>query len=416
MRIAVWGPLAPDEGGPAEESALLLPALARYHDVVAVVRDEIAARTVAPEGVTVVADSAYGPYGVDLDVYHLANPLRPNARTHRQVLARPGVLVLHEPSLAGLYAALCGSPRSPLLDEQARVETGRALSAQPMVGVDGAHVVDPLAVLHSPRLVAASLCSIVDSAWAADELGRRCPGAALEVVPRVVAGPAGADDLAVIFVREDGLEERLTYGELRQAVAAARAGLRRLGVRRGDRVVALAPNCPQSLVAFLATASLGAVWSSCSPDFGARAVADRFGTFAVNPANPTASPSQMVANLADVGHLGPSDQHVVARPVEVFGTDPEGPGELGLGVELVQEGRRPLLAQGHAEGVAETGLEGADGEALAVRRLRPARVDGREVDGENAAASLLWVKAEIRGPRHGTLDVLRSGWVPCVTP
>ena len=102
------------------------------------------------------------------------------------------------------------------------------------------------------------------------------PGATLNYAEHSLAGPAGADDLAVIFVREDGLEERLTYGELRQAVAAARAGLRRLGVRRGDRVVALAPNCPQSLVAFLATASLGAVWSSCSPDFGARAVADRF--------------------------------------------------------------------------------------------------------------------------------------------
>ena len=58
--------------------------------------------------------------------------------------------------------------------------------------------------------------------------------------------------------------------------AAARAGLAELGVRRGDRVVALAPNSPQTLVAFLAAASLGAIWSSCSPDFGVRAVADRF--------------------------------------------------------------------------------------------------------------------------------------------
>ncbi|KMS66676.1 acetoacetyl-CoA synthetase, partial [Streptomyces regensis] len=52
--------------------------------------------------------------------------------------------------------------------------------------------------------------------------------------------------------------------------------LRELGVGKGDRVVALAPNCPQTLVAFLAAASLGAIWSSCSPDFGVRAVADRF--------------------------------------------------------------------------------------------------------------------------------------------
>jgi acetoacetyl-CoA synthetase len=92
-----------------------------------------------------------------------------------------------------------------------------------------------------------------------------------------VAGAVKADDeLAVIFHREDGLSGQLTYGTLRAQVAAARAGLRALGVVKGDRVVALAPNCPQTLVAFLAAASLGAVWSSCSPDFGVRAVSDRF--------------------------------------------------------------------------------------------------------------------------------------------
>ncbi|GAA4542555.1 acetoacetate--CoA ligase [Amycolatopsis samaneae] len=92
-----------------------------------------------------------------------------------------------------------------------------------------------------------------------------------------VAGAAKDDDeLAVIFHREDGVAEQLTYGVLRAKVAAARAALRELGVGKGDRVVALAPNCPQTLVAFLAAASLGAIWSSCSPDFGVRATVDRF--------------------------------------------------------------------------------------------------------------------------------------------
>jgi acetoacetyl-CoA synthetase len=87
----------------------------------------------------------------------------------------------------------------------------------------------------------------------------------------------GADsDLAVIFEREDGLAEQLTFAELRRQVASVRAALVDLGVRRGDRVAALAPNMPRTLVAFLAAASLGATWSSCSPDFGVRAVADRF--------------------------------------------------------------------------------------------------------------------------------------------
>lgn len=92
-----------------------------------------------------------------------------------------------------------------------------------------------------------------------------------------VAGATKAnDELAIIFHREDGLSGQLTYGQLRAQVAAARAGLQKLGVTKGDRVVALAPNCPQTLVAFLAAASLGAIWSSCSPDFGVRAVSDRF--------------------------------------------------------------------------------------------------------------------------------------------
>jgi acetoacetyl-CoA synthetase len=90
-------------------------------------------------------------------------------------------------------------------------------------------------------------------------------------------GPGKADeDPAVIFHREDGATERLSYGEVRAQVAAARAGLAALGVGRGDRVAALVPNAPSTLVAFLATASLGAIWSSCSPDFGVRAVTDRF--------------------------------------------------------------------------------------------------------------------------------------------
>src|SRR5579875_1113130 len=58
--------------------------------------------------------------------------------------------------------------------------------------------------------------------------------------------------------------------------ARARAGLRRLGVGPGDRVVAYAPNIPETLIGFIATASLGAIWATCAPEFGARSVIDRF--------------------------------------------------------------------------------------------------------------------------------------------
>jgi acetoacetyl-CoA synthetase len=67
-----------------------------------------------------------------------------------------------------------------------------------------------------------------------------------------------------------------TWDELRDQTARVAAGLRAMGIERGDRVVAYMPNIPETIAAFLATASLGAVWSSCSPDFGARSVVDRF--------------------------------------------------------------------------------------------------------------------------------------------
>jgi acetoacetyl-CoA synthetase len=104
------------------------------------------------------------------------------------------------------------------------------------------------------------------------------PGATLNYAEHSLTdGPGRAsDDLAVVFAREDGPERLVSHGELRDLVARVRAGLVRLGVGRGDRVVALVPNCVEALAAFLAVASLGAIWSSCSPDFGTRAVHDRF--------------------------------------------------------------------------------------------------------------------------------------------
>ena len=104
------------------------------------------------------------------------------------------------------------------------------------------------------------------------------PGATLNYAEHALTpGPGRADgDVAIVFTREDGLERTVTHAELRDQVGRARAGLVAAGVGRGDRVVALAPNCVETLVMFLAAASLGAIWSSCSPDFGPRAVHDRF--------------------------------------------------------------------------------------------------------------------------------------------
>src|SRR6185503_3343344 len=75
---------------------------------------------------------------------------------------------------------------------------------------------------------------------------------------------------------EGGRGGEVTRRRLTARVASVANGLRGLGVGRGDRVAAYLPNGPEALVALLATASLGATWSSCSPDFGVQAVTDRF--------------------------------------------------------------------------------------------------------------------------------------------
>jgi acetoacetyl-CoA synthetase len=82
---------------------------------------------------------------------------------------------------------------------------------------------------------------------------------------------------AVVFWGEDKVKRSLTWAELERQVAKLQTALRRAGVKSGDRVAAIMPNMPESIVGVLGAASLGAVWSSCSPDFGVQGVLDRFG-------------------------------------------------------------------------------------------------------------------------------------------
>ncbi|MCH8071786.1 MAG: acetoacetate--CoA ligase [Proteobacteria bacterium] len=82
---------------------------------------------------------------------------------------------------------------------------------------------------------------------------------------------------AIIFRGEDGARRELSFDELRAQVAAVAAGLKSAGVTKGDRVAGFLPNCPQAIIAMLAATSIGAIWSSCSPDFGINGVVDRFG-------------------------------------------------------------------------------------------------------------------------------------------
>lgn len=100
------------------------------------------------------------------------------------------------------------------------------------------------------------------------------PGSELNYVERLRRQPAALT--AIVHRSEDGSRRELTYAELASAVGRCRAGLQRLGVTRGDRVVGYLTNCPEAVIAFLATASLGAIWSSCPPEFGVESVLDRF--------------------------------------------------------------------------------------------------------------------------------------------
>jgi acetoacetyl-CoA synthetase len=85
------------------------------------------------------------------------------------------------------------------------------------------------------------------------------------------------DQTALIFKGEDHDATRMTYAELYDEVARVAGSLRETGIKPGDRVAGFVPNMPQAIIAMLAAASLGATWSSCSPDFGIKGVLDRFG-------------------------------------------------------------------------------------------------------------------------------------------
>ena len=89
---------------------------------------------------------------------------------------------------------------------------------------------------------------------------------------------AGKDEAdAIVFRGEDKVKRTLSWGELRAMVSRFAQGFRAEGIFAGDRIAAMMPNMPETIAAMLGAASIGAVWSSCSPDFGERGVLDRFG-------------------------------------------------------------------------------------------------------------------------------------------
>jgi len=108
------------------------------------------------------------------------------------------------------------------------------------------------------------------------QLGPRWfPGARLNFAANLLRYRDDRD--ALVFWNEHGAQRRLTFAELHDQVERIAVGLRDVGVQAGDRVAGFMPNLPETVIAMLATTSLGAIWSSCSPDFGVNGVLDRFG-------------------------------------------------------------------------------------------------------------------------------------------
>jgi len=133
------------------------------------------------------------------------------------------------------------------------------------------------------------------------------------------------DHVALIFKGEVQPVVRLTYAELYDEVARLAQALKAAGMQVGDRVVGFMPNMPQSIMAMLATASLGATWSSCSPDFGIKGVLDRFGQirpkvlFTANGYSFKDKHIDSLQRIADVLKNLPSIEKVVVVPY----TDPD---------------------------------------------------------------------------------------------
>ncbi|MEV7329076.1 acetoacetate--CoA ligase [Micromonospora sp. NPDC093244] len=161
------------------------------------------------------------------------------------------------------------------------------------------------------------------------------PGATLNYAENVLRMPGRADDDPVVIAHgQTRAPVTLTAAELREQVRRVSAGLRRLGVTAGDRVAAYAPNIPETYVLLLATASLGAIFSSCAPEFGTRSVTDRWQQIeptvlvAVDGYRYGDKPVDRRAEVAAIRAALPSLRHTVS----IAYLDPAGPvpdGALG---------------------------------------------------------------------------------------
>ncbi|QKE63295.1 acetoacetate--CoA ligase [Aquipseudomonas campi] len=159
---------------------------------------------------------------------------------------------------------------------------------------------------------------------------------------------------ALVAIGEDGSREQLTYAELAAHVAGLQQSLKAAGVGVGDRVAAFMPNTWQTVVGMLASASLGATWSSCSPDFGTQGVIDRFGQIEPKVLIAAAGYRYAGKNLDLTGKLNeilerlPTLQQLLVVPysnAQARAADFKTPAKVALWSDFYQAGGEPMFTQ-----------------------------------------------------------------------
>ncbi len=158
-------------------------------------------------------------------------------------------------------------------------------------------------------------------------------------------------ETAIIFRGEDGKGRKLSYSQLGEQVGAVASWLKEAGVRRSDRIAAYLPNIPEAVVAFLACASMGAVWSSCSPDFGGPSVINRFAQikprvlFSVQSYSYNGKDYDKTKDVKAILGAVPSIERVVTTPANVGSKSQRASGKMIAWEEVVERGGQPKFSR-----------------------------------------------------------------------
>jgi acetoacetyl-CoA synthetase len=327
-------------GAEAEELPLVAPAdverlVATLPDHDVLVTGEAAIPLAGVDGPVVAAARLAEAAGVPVVAIGAAGEV-PSARLHELGLGRTVVAGDEEAlSAAGAEIATAALPGACIWRPPAAMVEGSQMSAFQRWAEDRhGRSFDGYAELH--RWSVTELEEFWGSIWEYFDLkgdgdpsrvlvDQSMPGAKwfpdvrLSYAEHVLAGREDAE-VALVHASELRPLAELTWGELRAAVAACAGGLRTLGVEPGDRVVSYLPNIAEAVIAFLAAASLGATWSSCSPDFGVATVADRFAQiepkvlFAPDGYRYGGKDFDRLAAVAELQERIPSLRHTVVLP------------------------------------------------------------------------------------------------------